>query len=98
MTWGMILPTPSDPADAGRASVTSVQFALEDGRVIESGHGRVARRSAPGPGDRVRVWYDQADPTDVLVDGSEGRWSDRVFLIAGAVSLIFGVVLAGVGR
>jgi hypothetical protein len=98
MTWGMILPTPSDPADAGRASVTSVQFALEDGRVIESCNGRVARRSAPRPGDRVRVWYDQTDPTDVLVDGSEGRWSDRVFLIAGAVSLILGVMLAGVGR
>ena len=99
MTWAMILPTPSDAGDAGRTAAVSVQFALQDGRVIERSQGRLARRTAPlRPGDRVLVWYDPADPSDVVVYGSDGRWSDRAFLVGGALLLAVGIVLAGVGR
>ena len=95
----MILPTPSDAADAGRTAAVSIQFALEDGRVIERGHGPQGRRPARlRPGDRVLVWYDPADPTDVVVYGSDGRWSDRAFLVSGVVLFAVGVVLAGFGR
>ena len=54
--WAMVLPTPSEQAQAGAAS---------------------------------------ADPSDVIVHGSDGRWSDRSFLVTGAVALAVGVVLAG---
>jgi hypothetical protein len=60
--------------------------------------GRVARRSAPRrPGESVLVWYEQADPTDVLVESSDGRCSDRAFRFVGSIFLL-GVVLTGVGR
>jgi hypothetical protein len=94
--WAMVLPTPSAPEDDQHgAPGLSVQFALDDGRVIERAHGRPARTSpAPHPGERVLVWYDPADPGDVLVYGSDGRWSDRAFLAVGLVLVIVGVVLA----
>jgi hypothetical protein len=92
----MVLPTPSGPEEAGlgRRGVC-VQFALDDGRVIERAHGRPARRSAAlQPGQRVLVWYDPKDPGDVLVYGSDGHWSDRAFLALGLVLVVAGVVIA----
>jgi hypothetical protein len=96
IAWAMVLPTPSarDEAAPGRPGI-SVQFALDDGRVIERAHGRRARRSAAlRPGQRVLVWYDPEDPGDVLVYGSDGRWSDRTFLAVGLVLVVVGVLLA----
>ena len=59
--------------------------ALDDGRVIERVQPRTVRRSAASrPGERVLVWYDPADPADILVYGRDGRWSDRAFLTVGA--------------
>jgi hypothetical protein len=97
--WAMVLPTPSDAAGGGAGSSgISVQFALEDGRVIEHAHARPVRRSAARrPGERVLVWYDPSDPSDVLVYGSGGAWSDRAFLAVGAVLVIVGAVFAGFG-
>jgi hypothetical protein len=97
--WAMVLPTPSESDEGGRGSAgVSVQFALEDGRVIERAHGRPARRSAAlRPGERVLVWYDPADPGDVLVYGSDGRWSDRIFLALGLLLVAIGVVIAAAG-
>lgn len=97
--WAMILPTPSGSEEAHRGSSgVSVQFALDDGRVIERAHGRRARRSgALQPGERVLVWYDPADPGDVLVYGADDRWSDRVFLTLGLVLVVVGVVIAATG-
>ena len=97
--WAMVLPTPSEPDDGRRGSPgLSVQFALADGRVIERAHSRPARRSAAlQPGERVLVWYDPADPGDVLVYGSGGQWSDRAFLTLGAVLLAVGILIAIVG-
>jgi len=65
--------------------------------VIERRHVRPARRSAAlSPGERVLIWYDPADPGDVLVYGSDGRWSDWLFLTAGALLVIVGVLLTWV--
>jgi hypothetical protein len=43
----------------------------------------------------VLVWYDPADPGDVIVYGSDGRWSDRLFIAAGSVAVVAGTILAG---
>ena len=97
--WAMVLPTPSETGEAGeRFSGVSVQFALDDGRVIERVQARPVRRSGSwGPGERVLVWYDPADPSDVLIYGSDGVWSDRAFLAVGAVLVAVGAVFAGSG-
>jgi hypothetical protein len=42
----------------------------------------------------VLVWYDPADPGDVLVWGREGRRSDRVFLAAGLLVVAVGLAIA----
>lgn len=95
--WAMVLPTPSDTDEAAAGSSgVSVQFALDDGRVIERGQPRAVRRSAAWrPGERVLVWYDLAEPGDILVYGRDGRWSDRAFLTVGAALVIVGAVFAG---
>ena len=43
---------------------------------------------------RLLVWYDPADPTDVLVNGWDGRYQDLVFLAVGVSFLVFGVSIA----
>lgn len=93
--WAMVVPTPSEHDGGWRGQPgVSVQFALADGRVIELAHGRRARRSAAlQPGERVLVWYDPADPGDVLIYGSDSRWSDRTFLGVGAALIAAGVVM-----
>jgi hypothetical protein len=98
--WAMVLPTPSDAGEQEPwAAQVNVQFALEDGRVIERAHGRPVRRSAAlKPGERVLVWYDPEDPADVLIYGRDGRWSDRTFLAAGALFVVIGVALTGLLR
>ena len=39
------------------------------------------------------IWYDTADPLDVLVQGYEGRVSDLAFVIAGALLVAAGAVI-----
>ncbi len=81
-------------AAAGRLAFPS-SLSLDDGRIIERAHRRPVRRSAAlRPGERVLVWYDPADPGDVLVYGPDGRWSDRIFLALGLLLGAVGVVLA----
>lgn len=48
----------------------------------------------PSAGQRLPVWYDPADPTDVLVNGWDGRYQDLVFLAVGVSFLVFGVGIA----
>ena len=43
------------------------------------------------------VWYDPADPLDILVYGREGRASNLTFAIAGAVLMLAGVGIAAFG-
>ncbi len=40
------------------------------------------------------VWYDPADPQDVLVYGREGRIANRLFLAAGLLFLVIGAGIA----
>jgi len=73
---------------------TLIQYPLADGRVIERLCPRPLRRSAaPAVGQKVPVWYDPADPTDVLVNGWDGRHSDRMLLAAGLFFLLLGLVI-----
>jgi uncharacterized protein DUF3592 len=85
--WAVVVP--SHPADGERE--VALQYTLSDGRVLEKYSAE--RTGALLPGERVLIWYDPADPQDVLVRGREGRTSDLVFVIAGAALLAAGAVI-----
>src|SRR5262245_33587113 len=85
--WAVVVP--SHPADGERE--VALQYTLPDGRVLEE-------HSANGiepllPGERVLIWYDPADPLDVLVRGRETRAADLVFVLVGAALVAAGAVV-----
>lgn len=99
--WAMAMPAAVSagglPAATGEATV--LQYQLEDGRVIE----RICPGAAPtrgrlAPGARVLLWYDPADPEDVLVFGRDSRRVDQAFLAAGGVLVIAGAVVAALAH
>jgi Protein of unknown function (DUF3592) len=89
--WATIVPALRGEDEPERMSL---QFALADGRVIERPGGQRPRRTL-APGQKVLVWYDPADPGDVVTYGREGRRTDLAFLAAGLVLIAVGLVLAG---
>jgi hypothetical protein len=46
----------------------------------------------------VLIWYDPADPDDVLVYGRWGRTADRVFLSIGLLFMAAGAAIAVAGH
>jgi len=94
--WAMVLPYPSEPGDqprrAGRRAL--VQFSLDDGRIIEQSCAQVGRSAELRPGQKILVWYDPADPSDVLVYGRHGRLGDSLFVTAGIGLIIVGALIA----
>jgi Protein of unknown function (DUF3592) len=99
--WALAMP---EPAPAGGESGDPdgrlrLQYTLTDGRVVER-IGPAARRrpGTPRPGDKVLIWYDPADPDDVLVYGRWGRAGNLAFLATGLLLLLAGLALAAAGR
>jgi Protein of unknown function (DUF3592) len=95
--WAMVVLAPAGPDEpAGRSARRNlIQYPLADGRVIEQICPRPIRKAAaPTVGQKVPVWYDRADPTDVLINGWDGRYADRAFLAAGAFFILVGLGIA----
>jgi hypothetical protein len=67
----------------------ALRYTLPDGEVLE----KPAAGKALLPGERVLIWYDQADPLDVLVHGLEKKAADLVFVIAGVALVAAGVII-----
>jgi Protein of unknown function (DUF3592)/Mu transposase, C-terminal len=86
--WATVVPAPASDVPGS----TYAQYALPDGRVLD--RPIPARAAAPHPGEKVLVWYDPADPGEVLVSGRDARVSDRVFILGGALLIL---VAAGIG-
>jgi hypothetical protein len=90
--WAMVVPA---PRDAGSPRRNLIQYPLDDGRVIERRcPGPARKKAAPSAGQKLRVWYDPADPADVLVNGWDGRYGDLAFLAVGLSFIVFGLALA----
>ena len=83
-------PAPDHPHGSQRVSL---QYTAADGQVLE--RPVPARRAALlSAGEKVLVWYDPKDPTDVLVYGRDGRRSDLAFMIVGLAFIIIGSAIA----
>jgi hypothetical protein len=92
--WAMVVSAPADNYDefgARPARRVLLQYRLPDGAVME----RPASRLAPG--GTVLVWYDPADPSDVMVLGRDGRLN-AAFLTAGILFILLGAVIGGFGH
>jgi len=99
--WALAMPEPipagQPPTDPDRR--VRLQYTLADGRVVERiGPAPGHRSGGPRPGDKVLIWYDPADPDDVLVYGRWGRAVDRAFLIVGLLLIAVGTAIAVAGH
>jgi translation initiation factor IF-1 len=96
-TCAMVVPRPrSSEGDAGgQSGATLIQYSLAGGQVLERHAPRRIRKSAwLSPGQRVLVWYDPADPQNVLISGPAARVADIAFLSAGIGFILIGAVIA----
>jgi hypothetical protein len=87
--WATIVPALHGDDEPERILV---QFALADGRVIERPSGRPSGRLSLG--QKVLIWYDPADPDDVVTYGRTGWRLDWAFLTAGLLLIAIGLVIA----
>jgi Protein of unknown function (DUF3592) len=80
----------AEPAADGNRRV-GLQYTLADGNVLERLAPPTVRKAAElRPGQKVLIWYDPADPLDILLYGREGRVSDLMFVLAGAAFVLAG--------
>jgi hypothetical protein len=92
--WAMIV---TGPAATGPGA--SVQFELPGGRIVERPCAAPVRRStAYRPGTKILVWYDPADPEDVLIYGRGGLRADGAFLAAGLLFVTLGAAMVALVR
>jgi hypothetical protein len=92
-TWAVAVPQP--PAADDDSGSAALQYTLADGSVLEKLTPAPVWKAAAGrPGRSVLIWYDPADPLDILVYGREGRVPDLVFVIAGLVFMLIGAGIA----
>ncbi len=90
--WAMVVAAPGDDSGEGSSRGVLLQYRLPDGAVME----RPASRLTPG--GTVLVWYDAADPADVLVFGRYGRLSNAAFATIGIAFILGGVAFVGFGH
>jgi hypothetical protein len=75
-----------------------IRFSLADGRVVEQIFPTSGRASTLNAGQKILVWYDLADPADVLVYGRRGKRVDGIFIAIGCVLFVAGTAIAALGH
>jgi hypothetical protein len=70
-----------------------LRYSIADGRVVESGEADTLDRD-----QKILVWYDPADPSDVLVYSRHGDRANAVFLAAGSALVAAGLAIAALGH
>ncbi len=97
--WAMAISPPGSAADRAEGPQRPyLQYTLGDGSVIEQVcPGPLRKASGLMPGQRVLVWYDPADPADIVVHGRDAGLVDRAFVVTGLVIVLIGAVIASFG-
>ncbi len=90
--WAMIVAAPVDETGEGPSDQVLLQYRLPDGAVMERPSSRLA------PGGTVLVWYDPADPGDILVYGRDGRLTNAAFATVGILFILGGAAIGGFGH
>jgi len=94
--WGLVVAAPADSEPPQQAVI---QYALPDGRLLEHSCRQPARRSAAmQPGQRVLIWYDPADPGEILVHRRDGHRSDWTFFAIGLLFILLGAAYPTLAR
>ncbi len=98
-TWALTVPprlgNGTDGTDRAGGKYVGLAYTLADGRVLEKlVPARGGKTGTLRPGQQVLIWYDPADPMDILVYGRPGRVSDTAFVLAGLALMAGGAVLA----
>jgi hypothetical protein len=89
--------TPYD-AEGGRSRLVSLRYELADGRVLERIRSLPARKAvALRPGQKVLIWYDPAEPEDILVYGRREGLADATFIVVGALLVLAATGLGAFG-
>jgi hypothetical protein len=89
--WATVVAAPADDSGDGPEGRVLLQYRVQDA-VIE--------RPASGlaPGGTVLVWYDPADPGEILVFGRDGRLSNAAFATVGILFILGGAAIGGFGH
>jgi hypothetical protein len=88
--WGLVI-APLADRDNEPPPIALIQYALPDGRVLEHNCRQPARRSsALRIGEKVLLWYDPANPAEVLVHRRDGHRSDWAFFAIGTLFILLG--------
>jgi hypothetical protein len=95
--WAMAIARPGPDAERTARQRPYLQYTIGDGRVVEQVcPGSIRKAARLKPGERVLVWYDPANPADVLVFGRDTRRSDWAFIITGLAFILIGAVIGAV--
>jgi hypothetical protein len=74
------------------------RYELTDGRVVERVSSMPSQKAAAlHPGQKVLVWYDPADPEDILVYGRKEWPVEAAFIVVGSLFILAGAGLAALG-
>jgi hypothetical protein len=74
------------------------RYELTDGQIMERIKSMPRRKAAAlRPGQKVLIWYDPADPEEILIYGRREGLSDAAFLVAGCLFILAGAGLAALG-
>ncbi len=97
--WAMAISPSGSAADRAEGPQRPyLQYTLGDGRVLEQVcPGPLRKAAGLMPGQRVLIWYDPADPADILVHGRDSGPVDRAFVLTGLVFVLIGAVIGSFG-
>jgi hypothetical protein len=94
--WGLVI---APPADHEPPALAVIRYALPSGKLVERTCRQPARRSAVlQTGEQVRIWYDIADPGEILIDRRDGHQSDTAFIVVGLLFMLIGVAYLALVR
>ncbi len=96
--WGLVMAPPAS-TDSEPPQQALIQYTLPDGRVLEHRCRQPFRRSsALRAGETVLLWYDPADPGEILVHRRDGHHSDWAFFAIGLLFILLGAAAPTLAR